>query len=657
MFFNNLFSPIEIEGIEVPNRLISPAMHTNLGGTDVGIAEKGKDYLVARAKGGFGMVCVGIVDSYPWDFTSDQDYLLSTEIHVENHREVVDGIQEYGSVPVIQTGPRRLWPLDEIHKKQHRCSEINEETIHDMIDRTVDVAINAEKAGYEAVELIGIGGGALSFFLSKRYNDRDDKWGGSIENRLRFPRHIIEGIHDALGDDYPVFFRIHGDEFLPDGYTLEGEQKIAKGLDDAGVSFFNVTGGSHATSVPQLPANVPRGAFDYLAKGIGEAVSAPVAASNRINDPQMAERIVRDGWADMVSLGRQSLADPEWPNKVREGRLEDLRECIACNECLDYATVREEEIRCLVNPKAGRGLELEGPEPADERKDVLVVGGGVVGLHAALCCDERGHQVTVYEKEDFIGGNWRVSYAPSGREELYHYLEWLTVQLNKSDVEVRTGIEVDPDFVRERAPDVVLICAGGVPNPPSIPGTDRGHVHYVHEVLTGNETIDHDSRVAVVGGGGAGLEAALYFRKRFAETGDSAVFLNEWDVIDEEDIVPRTRESHDVTLIGRNERVGVGLGASTKWVIREETKKLGVETLADTEAVEIRDDGVVVEGENGESFVPADAVVLATGYKSDDELLERFEDSAPEVRYVGDITGPGHAIAGIGRAQEVALEL
>lgn len=656
MFFKNLFTPMEVAGLEVPNRFVFNGMHSNLGGTEAGIREPGKDFIAARAAGGFGMVCVGIIDSYPWAFTSDLDYRLDAPEHVENHADVVEMIADHGAVSYAQIGPRRVWPTSEIFRGGHRLSELEPDVIEDMIQSTVEVGVNAYEAGYDAVELLGMGGGALSMFLSKRFNDRDDEWGGSLEDQLRFPRRMIAGIKERV--DVPVFYRMHGDEYLEDGYTVETEKRIAQGLVDAGVDYLNVTGGSHATSVPQLTPDIPRGTYGYLAREIKSVVDVPVAAANRINHPRVAERLLRDGWADFVSLGRGGLADPELPNKTREGRLEDINLCIACNECMDVATVREEEIRCLVNPKGGRGFELEGVPVSDDPKSVLVAGGGVVGMHAAICCAERGHHVELYEREPFLGGKWRVSYPPPGRGEFYHYLRWLVTQVRKNDrIEVALESDVDAAFVRERAPDVLLACFGGEPNVPDIPGSDREDVAFVHEVLEGD--FDAEGRVAVIGGGGAGVEAALYLSRRFADPPEVAHFLHEWDVVDRDEVFERTRRGHEVVLVGRNEKLGVGLGPATKWILRKELREQAsdVEVMTDTPAVEITDEGVVVERDGERAVVEADSVVLATGYAVPEAAHDRFDGVEAETYFIGDVVDPDHAIEGTGRAQEIALQL
>ena len=264
--------------------------------------------------------------------------------------------------------------------------------------------------GFPAVDILGVGGSAHSIFLSQVFNDRVDKWGGTPENRLRFAIETVRGIKRALGEDYPVFYRHHGSEFLKGGYSVEQAVANAKALAAAGVCYFNVTGGGHATSVPQLTPNVPQGAYSFLAAEIKRSVKVPVAASNRNSRPLDAEAILRKGWADMISLGRQSLADPDWPNKVARGDFGDLRLCIACNECLDITVIHNQPVHCLVNPRQGVVSEVDDLPKAKQSKKVIVIGGGVTGLQAALTCAQRGHKVVLFEKKSLPSMSLRLTH-------------------------------------------------------------------------------------------------------------------------------------------------------------------------------------------------------------------------------------------------------
>ncbi|MBI4321663.1 MAG: FAD-dependent oxidoreductase [Chloroflexi bacterium] len=654
MILQKIFEPATIKGQPVKNRLVVPAMHTNLGNQKEGIADLGVEFYLARARGGFGMLGVGIIDAHPFEWSSPLEVLLRNREHVRRHAELVKGAKEYGTLIYAQVGIRRIWPLQDM-RRFPRLSTIPPELIDEMVSDVIATAVRAREAGYDAVDLLGVGGGGISIFLSQVFNDRKDKWGGSLEGRMRFPLEMVLGIQRELGDDYPIFFRLHGGEFLPDGYTNETAKEIAQALANEGVCFFNVTGGSHATSVPQLTANVPRAAYAFLAREIKSAVGsrALVAASNRITHPMVAEEILRKGWADFVSLGRQALADPEWPRKAREGDFDDIRTCVACNECLDAATVYERPVGCMVNPKVAR-ISERCPLPATPRpKRVMVIGGGCVGLQAALSCAERGHRVSLYEKESHLGGSWQASFISPGRMELFYYLYWLWRQVKRAGVEVHLGTEVMPALVKQVAPDVVIVATGAEPRVPAIPGVDLPHVVFAHEVLEGSVSIGQ--RVVVIGGGGVGVETATYLAQRWMPDRATLAFLREVATMEKDSTFVGPR--HDVTLVGRNQNVGKGLGPGTRWVLRRELQHSGARVLAGAEAVEIRHDGVVVRTGDKEDLIPADTVVLAAGYVSNDRLYRDIKDIVPEAYTLGNAADVQHIIAGTGAALDLALRI
>lgn len=653
-----LFEPITIGGLRVKNRLNMPPMHTNLGNEEEGISDSGIDFYVARAKGGFGLIGIGIIDAYFVEGAgSPLEFFLENDRHIANYARCVKEIQKYGAVPYAQVGVRRLFPVQMMHRETRpTLHDLPTAQIEQMIQAVIDCAVRAAKAGFPAVDILGIGGSAHSIFLSQVFNDRTDKWGGTPENRLRFSVETVRGIKKALGEDFPVFYRHHGSEFLKGGYGVERAVENAKALEAAGVCYFNVSGGGHATSIPQLTPNVPHDAYSFLAAEIKKAVKVPVAASNRNNRPLEAETILRKGWADLISLGRQSLADPEWPNKVARGDLSDLRLCIACNECLDITVIHNQPVHCLVNPRQGVASEVEELPKARKKKKVVVIGGGVTGLHAALTCAERGHHVVLFEKKKYLGGMWHHASYPTGRQELFKFLEWLVHTVKQLGVELRVGTEATEQGIRAEKPDAVIVTAGSKPVVPDIPGIDRPNVMPAIRALEGGASLGE--RVVIIGGGGIGAEIAPYLANRWTLRPDVIEFLEDYAALDP-DSPCLTKRGHKVTLLTRQKRPGGSIGGSTRWVVVKELEHAGVTMLCGVAPKQIVDGGVIISRRGEEQLVEADTVLVAAGLKPDLELYESLKAKrvAPEIYSVGDPNLASHAIHTVKEAFKLALRI
>ncbi|MCZ2098933.1 MAG: FAD-dependent oxidoreductase [Anaerolineae bacterium] len=657
-----LFEPISIGGLHIPNRLTMPPMHSNLGSMQEGITDQGIDFYVARAKGGFGLLGVGVIDAYFVDHAgSPHELFLDNDLHVRRFARLVELLKQEGAVPYAQIGVRRLFHVSRLHREKARdrpsLSEIPAADIEKMIESVVAASVRAARAGFMAIDILGVGGSGHSLFTSRVFNDRTDKWGGSAENRIRFSVETIRGIKKALGEDFPVFYRLHGSEFLPGGYGIEGAQFNAIALERAGVCFFNVTGGGHATSVPQLTPNVPRGTYAYLAREIKRVVkSAVVAASNRNNHPLEAERLLRLGWADMISLGRQSLADAEWPIKARQGNFSDIRYCVACNECMDIAVIHNKPVRCLVNPRRGVISEAEPIPGAQAKRRIVVVGGGVAGLQYALTSAERGHVVTLIERKAHLGGMWQHASAPPGREQLFTFLEWLVDQCKKAGVVFQLRTEATPELLRSINADVVAVSPGSEPVRSSLPGSELSHVHPATAALEGRVAIGE--RVVIVGGGGIGLEVASFLARRWQLDPATDQFLEDYDAFAENDLEILNRKGHHVTLVSRQRRLGGSVGGSTRWVLNKEALIAGVKIVANSVAKEITAEGVIVENNNEDVLIPADTVLLATGLRPDTTLYRELlaAQVAPTIKLIGNPEHAMHAIESVSEAFRLALE-
>jgi len=653
-----LFEPITIGGLRVKNRLNMPPMHTNLGNEEEGITNSGIDFYAARAKGGFGLLGIGIIDAYFVEGAgSPLEFFLENDRHIANYARCVKEIKKHGAVPYAQVGVRRLIPVQMMHRENRpTLRDMPSEQIEEMIQAVVDCAVRAAKAGFPAVDILGVGGSAHSIFLSQVFNDRIDRWGGTPENRLRFAVETIRGIKKALGEDFPVFYRHHGSEFLKGGYSVEGAVENAKALARAGVAYFNVTGGGHATSIPQLTPNVPHDAYSFLASEIKKAVDVPVAASNRNSRPLEAEALLRKGWADMISLGRQSLADAEWPNKVARGDYGDVRLCVACNECMDITVIHNQRVHCLVNPRQGVISEVKRLPKAKQAKNVLVIGGGVTGLQVALTCAERGHKVSLYEKKSYLGGMWHQASNPPGREELFSFLEWLVHSAKQAGVKFHLGIEANEALIRGQHPDAVIVSAGSEPIVPDIPGADRPNVMPAIRALEGGVQIGE--RVVIIGGGGIGAEIAPYLATRWTLRPDVTEFLQEYGALDAASPYFAKR-GHKVTLVTRQNRPGGSIGGSTRWVVVKELEHAGVRTICGVVPRCITDEGVVISRRNEDELIEADTVLIAAGLKPNLDLYHSLAEGkvASEVYSIGDPKLASHAIHTVKEAFKLAMRI
>jgi 2,4-dienoyl-CoA reductase (NADPH2) len=628
-----LFEPIEVGGMEIKNRIVMPAVGTNYWTLDGAVTDRLLEFYRERAKNGIGYAVVGVAKIQPQFFGG---LAVHDDSYIPGLKKLAGVFHEYDVRCAVQ-----LWhpgryeislsdsepvsasdiPPPIFTKRKPKALTVDE--IHHIQDLFAEAALRAKKAGFDAVELICSAGYLISQFLSPATNKRTDEYGGSIENRTRFAVEIIEKIKEKCGKEFPVGCRISGEEFVEGGNTLDDMKEIARLLEKAGACYFNVTAGWHESKRPLITMFVPRGGFVYLAEGIRQVVDVPVIASNRINTPELAEKILQEGKADMVSMMRALLADPELPKKAMEGRSDEIRVCVACNQgCMDYA-FQGKPITCLVNPALGREAEFRELK-ADEKKRVVVVGGGPAGCKAAEMLAEKGHEVVLFEKTGRLGGQLILAAkSPYGREfeSVPAYFEAV---LPKRGVELRLKEVADSEKVLSLNPDVVIVATGASPIIPSIPGVEKALTAF--EVLEGEETGEN---VVVVGGGGVGCSTAAYL----AEKGKR------------------------VTIVEMLGRIGADIGISTKWNVLLYLNQKGVKLLTDTKAVEIRDNAVVVEGKDGRKELLCDTAVIAVGTKSNDGLYESLQEKVNEVYRIGDCECPAKALDAIKVAAELALKI
>ena len=632
----SLFQPIKVGGLELKNRIVFLAADTGYGDNDM-VTDRQKDYYAVRAQGGTGLLTTGLVLPSSMGRPIAGRMGIYHDRFIPGLRQLVDVVHAEGAKIAIQLSLQYFWakgegaPLEEVapsevstrRGSQPRALSVAE--IHQIIEEYSEGARRAREAGFDAVELhCGIGY-LISRFISSCTNRRTDQYGGSLENRMRFPLEIIESSKRKAGSDYPLICRISADEFMEGGHTLEDAKKLTPILEGVGVHCLDIGAGWHECRTPLVYMSVPRGAFVYLAEEIKKVVKIPVVAAYRINDPILADGIIAGGSADLVGMGRALIADPELPNKAMEGRLDEIRPCIACGHCLD-AVMLGAPLACAVNPQVGKEAE-RATAPAEKQKKVFVIGGGPAGMEAAAGAAARGHEVTLFEKRDRLGGNLLLAAVPSYKWEITNLVNYMETRLNKSGAQVRLNQEASEKNIAEGNPDVVIVATGAAPIIPNIPGADRKNVVTALEVLGGEEEVGE--RVLIVGGGMIGCEAAEYL----AEKGKQ------------------------VTILEMLERIGADIGMTTRWVIMQRLRNAGITMETKVKVEEITDKGVVASRDGVAEFFAGDSVVLAVGLMPQSELAQRLKGRVAECNSIGDCTEAQRIIQAIDDGYRIAREI
>lgn len=664
-----LFDPINIGTLTLKNRLVMTAM--DLGYSNDGLVnDRFIDFYTERADGGTGLIVVG--GCYPerngkvWKsiLGLDDDRCIPslTRFTEAMHRhgaktaaQILHGGRYASSLfskmqPVSASSiPSRL---ARDTSRALSASEIKQ-VIHGYATATKRV----KEAGFDAVEIHGGMGYLINQFLSPISNKRSDEYGGGLDNRMRFAVETIEAIRESVGDDFPIIFRLSGDELMEGGLKVRDNVEIAQRLAKVGVDAFHVSPGWHESKVPIMIMVIPRTAYAVLAAAIRENVDIPVISGIRINDLALADELLRDGQTDLVAIGRPLIADPELPRKYKEGRLEDIRTCIACNQgCFDEL-LNMRPVTCLYNPRAGREREYN-VTPAAKKKKVMVVGGGPGGMEAASVAAQRGHDVTLYEKTGILGGQLCYAYKPPGREEFANVITYLKRQVKKEGVKVVLGVEATPETVKTEQPDTLIVSTGSTPSVPPIPGINSDSVALAMDVLDGKAPVGRE--VVIIGGGTVGTETALYVAKLGSMRPDVAMFLLKNDIIDLPTALKKVSRGHrNVTILEMKRRVGGGFGISTRWVMEREIEDAGIKSITKIMVKEIRQgpEGCVVvyEKDGKETCMPADTVIIATGYIPNDTLSKHLNGLVPEVYTIGDCVEVRTALEAIHEGFKIGL--
>ncbi len=634
-----IFEPMKINHLELKNRMVVSAMVTNYCTPDGMATEKFIAYHEHKAKGGWGLI---ITEDYAVTPTAGGFVKLPglwEDGQIESHRRLTERIHAAGGKIAAQiyhagretssaiTGEQPVAPSplkDPTMPETPRALTVKE--IHELVERFGDCARRAKEAGFDAVEVHGAHGYLVGAFASPFSNKRSDEYGGTIRNRARFAMEIIRNIKEKCGEDYPVLYRMSAVEYVPGGLEIEESKVLARLVEEAGADCIHCSQGVYATTHVIIPPSVvPRAAYVENAAEIKKAVSIPVIAVGRINDAEIAESVLESGKADLVTMARASLADPDMPNKVKEGRKDEVIRCIGCLQGCTGENGKGNCVRCLVNPLTGMEDEYD-MTPASEAKDVMVIGGGVSGCEAAIAAAMKGHRVKLVEKSSRLGGQWIPAAVPLGKGEFTSLICWQKTMLEKLHVQVLLDTTADEELIRLYDPDTVIVATGSNPFIPPIKGTDRDFVTNAHDILLGKKAFGNN--VVVIGGGLVGAETA--------------------DML--------SAQCEQVTIIEMLPQIMKDGEASPAYYMKKRMKENNVQIYTSTKLTEIGDHCVMAEKDGQELRIDnVDTVIVAVGVRPEMSILNCVENLTCKVLKVGDANGVKNGYLGIREGFEAGL--
>ena len=647
--YPHLLAPLDLGFTTLKNRVLMGSMHTGLEETKDW--NRVAEFYAERARGQVSlMVTGGMAPNREGGVFPGAAGLFSDE-DIANHRIVTDREHAAGgkiAMQILHAG-RYAYSPECVAPSAVKSpispfppKELDEAGIEKQIADIATAAARAREAGYDGVEVMGSEGYFLNQFLVTHTNKREDRWGGSYENRMRLPIEVVKRVRAAVGEDFIVIYRLSMIDLIPNGSTWEEVVQLAREIEKAGATIINTGIGWHEARIPTIATSVPRRAFTWVTKKLMGEVSIPVITSNRINTPEVGEQVLADGCADMVSMARPFLADPDFVAKAMAEKSAQIAPCIACNQaCLDH-TFSGKISSCLVNPRACYETELQ-ISPSDAPKTRAVVGAGPAGLSAALTASERGHQVTLFDRAHEIGGQLNMAKQVPGKEEFWGLVDWYRTMLENSSVTLHLETEVTADDLAGF--DEVVIATGVLPRNPEIPGQDEPHVVSYRELLQGK--IEAGERVAIVGAGGIGFDVAEFLVTEESPTEDLDAWLSEWGVTDpgteRGGLVPTgpqpEKPARKVTLLQRkSEKLGRRLGKTTGWIHRAALKLKQVEMVGGVNYERIDSAGLhVSDGEARENprVIEADTIVLCAGQISERNLADLLIEKGIEPHIIG----------------------
>ncbi len=635
--YPHMLEPLDLGFTTLKNRVLMGSMHTGLEEVADG-HERMAAYFGERAKGGVGLIVTGGIGPNTEGGTHPNTKKLVTEEDIAGHKQITDAVHEHDGkicMQILHTG-RYAYSPDQVAPSAIKAPinpftprALTDEEIYKQIEDFVFTSVQAQKAGYDGVEIMGSEGYFLNQFIAARTNQREDDWGGSYENRIRLPIEVVRRVREAVGEKFIIIFRLSMLDLVDGGSTAEEVIQLGKAIEEAGASIINTGIGWHEAQIPTIATKVPRAAFTWVTARFRKELSVPVITSNRINTPEVAEEVLARGDADMVSMARPFLADPDFVNKAADNRADEINTCIGCNQaCLDHV-FGGVMTSCLVNPRACHETELHIVATNNSKK-IAVVGAGPAGLSAATTAASRGHQVTLFDAADEIGGQFNIAKQIPGKEEFYETLRYFGKQIELTGVDLHLNTRVTAEQLNNGGFDEVIIATGISPRMPAIEGINHPKVLNYLDVIGDKKPVG--KKVAIIGAGGIGFDTAEYITHSGESTSTNIpAFMKEWGIdmtfgsrsgIEGIKAQPEPSPREVYLLQRKTTRVGKGLGKTTGWIHRAGLAMKGVRMMPGCDYSHIDDQGLHITVDDDPQVLDVDSIIVCAGQDPLRELVD-----------------------------------